>query len=533
MPKRASAETEGERPEFKRLTPENDEERAMDDIFAGMLAERVFSSRPTRLEECGAQYIAEMRLRPRPSVVGYLAHVQVAHPRAKAKFGPAWNKLKDYFSSSDDTKYSDMEEMANIQALVAAFKTERYIRDEESKSTSSGGTSTSTSGGTSSNSSSSTLSTGAIVKMKAEFDQNFAAFQGIPWKLSSGACVDDIVAEHVRTLNKESALHSFVIDHPTILLDLFAELEDNTALTEVLVKREGERPKLVSTTEETYIRIYDKEPAKVKEMLSRGWDNVCGSEDHVPDESFRESIHLALHHIYVVYRNIRFKLPEEASESFYLQTLWGFLNTLILCEDTLTYRPAEVHSQASSLRKNKDRRTEGTTKQAVGRKVDGLIVSTRTLLELCVIEAARKDVSPNVTKALSDTRKLAKILKDSFDAVCARAKKDISSLLVVYGVRIAGASMTFYSMRKRQGRFYQMANDGTVAFPAQWDGSTTVTILTIIASVMALRKRVSDMAKQVTEWTTLSFELLDTSSRPSMPPTLTTPPGSPRLTPRS
>jgi hypothetical protein len=29
MPKRASAETEGERPEFKRLTPENDEERAM------------------------------------------------------------------------------------------------------------------------------------------------------------------------------------------------------------------------------------------------------------------------------------------------------------------------------------------------------------------------------------------------------------------------------------------------------------------------------------------------------------------------
>ncbi|KAF9960795.1 hypothetical protein BGZ65_011708 [Modicella reniformis] len=541
----------GERPESKRLTPENAEEKAMDEVFATMLTEKVFSVRPTRLVECGVQYFAEMRLNPQPSVEGYLAHVQAAHPRTKAKLGTVWNRLKDFFSSSDSTTYSDIKEMANVQAFIEAFQTERYIQVDEptqpepstapapaisDPSTASASTTRSqvsiSNTNSSSSSSNSTLSARAIMRMKIEYDQNFAIFQGEAWKLPSGACVDDIVGQYVRALIKESALHSFVIDLPTIILDLFSDPEDKAALTEALVKREGERTKLVNTTEEAYLRLYDKAPAKIKEMLSQGWQRVCESEDQVPEEVFRESIHLAFHHIYVVYRNNQFKLPEEASESFYLQTLWGVFNTLILCDETLIFRPAEVHSQASSLRKNKDRKAEGTTKQAVGRKVDGLIVSTSTLLELCVLEAARKDAGPNGTKALSDTRKMAKVMKDSFDTICARANTDISSFLVVYGIRIAGASMTFYSMRKRPGRFYQMANDGTVSFPIQWDRSTTITILTIISSVMALRKRISDMAKQVTEWTALSFELLDTSSRSSIPQTLNTPPGSPRLTPR-
>lgn len=290
-----------------------------------------------------------MRLNPRPNVEGYLAHVQTAHPRAKAKFGTVWNRLKEYFSSSDGTTYSDIEEMANVQALVEAFQAERYIQHDEpiqpesdtapapvisdpstaSPSTTRSRTSKSTTSSGSS-SSNSTLSAGAIMRMKIEYDQNFAACQGDSWKLPSGACVDDIVAEYVRTLNKESALHSFVIDLPAIIIDLFSDPEDKAVLTEVLVKREGERAKLVSTTEEAYLRLYDNEPAKVKEMLSQGWQSVCETEDEVPEEAFRESIHLAMHHIYGVYRNNQFKLPEEASESFYLQTLWGFL-TLSFC----------------------------------------------------------------------------------------------------------------------------------------------------------------------------------------------------------
>ncbi|KAH7033825.1 hypothetical protein BKA57DRAFT_190981 [Linnemannia elongata] len=341
MSKRPLAESERERLKSKRLTPEN-AEKSMNEVFAAMLTEKVFSLRPTRLEACGVQYIAEMRLNPRPNVEGYLAHVQTTHPRAKDKFGTVWNRLKEFFSSNDDTTYSDIEEMANVQALVEAFRAERYIQPDEpiqpesntapapaisdpstaSAPTTRSGASISTASSGSSNNS--TLSAGAIMRMKIEFDQNFTAWQGEAWKLPSGACVDDIVAEYVRTLNKESALHSFVIDLPTIIIDLSSDPEDKAALTEVLVKREGERAKLVSSTEEAYFRLYDYEPAKVKEILSQGWQSACETEDEVPEEVFRESIHLALHRIYVVYRSNHFKLPEEASESFLPPNTLGF-----------------------------------------------------------------------------------------------------------------------------------------------------------------------------------------------------------------
>ncbi|KAF9165745.1 Cysteine protease atg4 [Actinomortierella ambigua] len=84
---------------------------------------------------------------------------------------------------------------------------------------------------------------------------------------------------------------------------------------------------------------------------------------------------------------------------------------------SLLYRLAEVHSQASTLRKNGHCKAEGIETQAVGQKVDGLIVSSSTMLELCVIKAANKDVGQNGTKALSDTRKIANELKNTFDCV--------------------------------------------------------------------------------------------------------------------
>ncbi|KAF9286851.1 hypothetical protein BGZ68_002510 [Mortierella alpina] len=549
MSKRPLPGGEERRRRSKRLTSEDSIDKSMDEVFAARLTTKVFGHRATQVEECGVQYLVEMRLQPQPNVARYLAHVEAAHPQAKAKFGTVWNKLREFFTSGDGPANADIESMANVQAFVEAFQAERSIQDQEAiapepstaptptasnssavlavATRSQASRSPTNSSRSSSGSSISTLSAGAITKMRMEYEENLAAFQGKAWMLPSGACVDDIVAQHVRTLNKESALHSFVIDHPTTVLDFFTDPADKKSLTEVLITREGESLKLVSKEEEAYIRLYNQEPTKIKEMLSQGWQAIPKSQEQV-QESFRESIHLALHLIYVTYRSNQFQLPEEASESFFVRTLWGFMSTLIQCDDTLIFRPAEVHSQASSLRKNKDRKAEGATRQAVGRKVDGLIVSASTLLELCVFEAARKDAGPNGTKALNDTCKMAKVMKDSFDAISGKANTDISPHLVVYGVRIAGASVTFYSMRRRRGRFYQMVKDGTVSFPAKWDGTTTITILTIVASVMALQKRVSHMAKQVTEWTTLSFELLETSSRANIPPTLTTPPGSPR-----
>ncbi|KAG9324691.1 hypothetical protein KVV02_001673 [Mortierella alpina] len=479
-----------ERRTSKRPTTEDTTDKvALDEIFASWLTEKVYGRRTTQVEECGVQYLVKMRLQPRPTLEGYIAHVEAAHPNAKGMLGTVWNKLKQFFSTEEGLVYEDIESMTDIQAFVTAFQGERFLNNHKPTA--------------------------------PELSADEA------WMLPSGACVDDIVSQYVRTLNRESALHSCIIDSPTTILDLFSDPEEKAALAEVLVNREGESTKLISPAEEAYMRLYDKEPTKMKELLSQGWQVGSESQEQVP-ESFRESIHLALHLIYVVYRSNRFQLPENASESFFVQTLWGFISTLVQCDETLLFRPAEVHSQASSLRKNKGRRMEDASRQAVGRKVDGLILSASTLLELCAFEAARKDAAPQGTKALSDSCKLAKVMKDSFDTICDRANTDIRSHLVVYGVRIAGASITFYSLRKRRGRCYQMVKDGTVSFPAKWDDTNTITILTIVASVMALRRRVSHMAKQVGEWTTLSFELLDTSNSACIPPTLTTPPGSPR-----
>ncbi|KAF9586046.1 hypothetical protein BGW38_010177 [Lunasporangiospora selenospora] len=314
-----------------------------------------------------------------------------AEHRQHGVIGSIWNRLREFFTSGDAASFSGIDQIADIQTLAQRFQAEPSIEDNQpalsqankapelaASSTSStsvpipassaqtpkfGTASGSGSSGSSGSSSSSTgtLSQRGIVAMKAEFNRNFTSFRGEAWKLSSGACLDDIVAE--------------------------------TVLEDVLVKQE--RTNLVNTNEQNYLRCFDKEPAKIKEMLAQGWHHVNEEDDQLPDEAFREAAHIALLHLHVVYRSTQFRLPEAASESFYLQTLWRFLNALVLCDEMLSFRPAEAHSQASALRKNRDRRLEGSAKQAVGREVDGLVVANKTLLELCVLEAARKDRGPN------------------------------------------------------------------------------------------------------------------------------------------
>lgn len=77
--------------------------------------------------------------------------------------------------------------------------------------------------------------------------------------------MDEIVAKYVRSLNKESSLYSFVIDNPATILDLFADPGDKTALENVLVKREGERPKLTNAQEDDTLKF---RPAEVHSHAS-------------------------------------------------------------------------------------------------------------------------------------------------------------------------------------------------------------------------------------------------------------------------
>ncbi|KAF9430019.1 hypothetical protein BGZ94_008616, partial [Podila epigama] len=509
-----------------------------DKTFALLLETHTFHARPTKVSLWAVQYFVPMRLDPTPTKEDFMAHMRSKHPQIKKRSEVIWDQIMNVFYKRDPATLSALTSVAAVDEFIAAFEDDKEadptavlvttVPPSVGPSTSSNARSNTS---TTSSSSSSRLSIRAVENMKAEFERNYSDFKGESWILSSGSNVDEVVRRHVETLGKESPLHSFVVDVPETIIDLFDDPKDKEELKLVLIERAGEKPSPICQEELQYLRWYEGPPEKVERKLEKGWSKPRAPAGEQPlEKNKRQTIHMALHLLFAVYQRHHFELPSAASESFYLQILWGFIPMIFMSDKTLNYHPAEVHSQASLLRKNKNRKIESMAKQAVGRKVDGLVLSSSTMLELCVIEAANKDVGPSGSKALHDTKKLAKVLKDTFDAVCARCKEDIDQKLVVFGARIAGPSITFLSLRKRQGRFYQLVDEGTVTLPSRWDGSTTMTILAVIASVMALHKRVAEMATKVVAWTTPSLgSLANPSPHHDTPQTLTTPPGSPRL----
>lgn len=48
--------------------------------------------------------------------------------------------------------------------------------------------------------------------MREEFSRHFNVFKRETWVLASGTVVDEVIAEHVKMLPYELALHSFIIE---------------------------------------------------------------------------------------------------------------------------------------------------------------------------------------------------------------------------------------------------------------------------------------------------------------------------------
>lgn len=129
--------------------------------------------------------------------------------------------------------------------------------------------------------------------------------------------------------------------------------------------------------------------------------------------------------------------------------LWGPLALVLDAEEAPQYKPAEYNSSSSALRKNIDRKIG--KRQAVGRKADGMILGTSTGLEICVLEAAKKDDGPRSTKTLRDTLKVAKFTKDMVDVMRAKVPDAEHHQLVAYCFRLTAASMHLYSLQQRSG----------------------------------------------------------------------------------
>ncbi|KAF9920184.1 hypothetical protein FBU30_010027 [Linnemannia zychae] len=486
---------------------------------------KVFNHRPSGHEKYAAQYIARMCKSPVPSpnVKGFVDFFSIEYPSAfQSSIARTWNKLKDHFSNENNIDFADIQDHINVNGLISAFAAAPRMSEASSVSSnmssqsrsapiritrtrgSSGENSSSNSSTGKSSSSGSQLSTETVLKMRTLFQKNFEAYDGDAWELPSGATLDDLLAAQIEALPYESSLHSFVIEDAKSTMQLAADEKDRVLLKKVLVDRSEEHLPGLTEPETEFLKKYNLPPTDLWKLLATsGWQTIGSDLETKPDEDFQRIVHTALLDLLTAYQQVGMEIPTGSTESWYMHVLWHFLGALLSCPRRLEYQPGEVHSSASSHRRNKIRTRDG--RQYIGHKADGIVVSKLSRFELCAIEAAKKENGPNGTKALDDVRKLAKMTKDMHDKIREVATVVIRDRLLTFSIRISALTMTLYTMRQRPGRFYQMCIESSASFPSMWTEENTTVILGVLERILVFRKAMIEMGRQVPQWVSVSI----------------------------
>ncbi|KAK3827888.1 MAG: hypothetical protein J3Q66DRAFT_382763 [Benniella sp.] len=490
------------------------ERASVDEDMASMaLATELFGDSPSEPQWSSVHYLAKMRLAPSLTLQSFLAHIQEQHPETtKPELATIWRRCKDFFVA-DNLKHATLKELMDMPSMIAAFDAASYVEASRSSGDSN---LTNSDGG---------LGFVALAEMRYQFDQNFTAYQGLPWRLPSGSTMDDVAARLARQDGFESGLQSFVLEDPSKVIALFPAQEDKDELHRVLVERPQEDLATLTEHEQAFVDSFGKSPQEVKLMLGQGWANLPGGAEL--DVDFKMLVHHCFQQLYLTYRHFSFSLPKELKEAYYTDKVWGFMNVALDDVATLDHEPGEINSKTSGLRKNKDRTRPG--RQVQGRKADGLVSTKGASHELCIVEAARKDQGPNGTKALDDTLKLIKGMKDMMDHIRASASENIRDQLVTYGIRISATTMTMYTMRQRPGRWYQMISHPPISLPTTWNEITGKRVSNVVSKLLGFKKDIMAMSVMVDQWTNEAVE--DNGDR--WVRTLTTPTSSPLLAPVS
>ncbi|KAK3828270.1 MAG: hypothetical protein J3Q66DRAFT_322262 [Benniella sp.] len=373
--------------------------------------------------------------------------------------------------------------------------------------------------------------------MRSEFSSHFQAYRGASWTLPTGTNVDDVIFRYTLTLGVESALHSFVLVQSRWIEDKFDE-KDQEHLRESLESESQSSEPSWSDWMGQELKRFAQTPDGLQDLLSKGWRHLQSTTEASIDQAqlndFRMRLHLTMLTLSTLYRKFDNKLPETQSESWYTNKLWSPLFDLLDSEsDWLRLDTGEITSDASSLRKNRDRDLE--TRHAPGRKIDGIIVCKKSRHELGAIEAGKTDEGASGTKVLKDGRKIAKLLKDMFDNICTTCPRstDIRKRLRVYGLLVSGPRLEFVSLRYVDGRYYHLKSMKTMTVPALWDESGILAMLILVKEMLLFKTRLEETAKMIFNATRPVVEELLGNSSASIPPpthplTLTTPTSSPR-----
>ncbi|KAF9974729.1 hypothetical protein BGZ73_001812 [Actinomortierella ambigua] len=483
--------------------------------------------KPNSIECAAASYFLSLNDASDISGKRFAAFLRSRQPWVRnKKIVLAWAKLKAHASSNegpfqqafldtalltiddipglagDETEPRDLEEQTDHTEKPKAKRRRSKVTDDkegDNSTISKSGSNSSSNGSNNSNSSSSsgsTLTVKRLRRMHDEYLHNFDDYSGLPWLLPSGTNVDKVIHQHVQSLKKESPLHSFVISNVRTVVDLFTS-EDRAAVAQELARKKDGSP--TTEAETAFMSQYLTTPHATQSALSYGWQSSAA--DSALDASTKMALYYAMMQIYMTYQQENLKLSTSQSESWYITMLWAFLPTIFKMGGRLDHQPGEVVSEASALRKNVDRDLE--SRRVHGRKLDGVVSCTVTGLELGAIEAAKADAGPQGTKSLSDSRKLAKVMKDMHDRVAAKASDDIRDKLQTFGLLLARNKVTIYTLRRLPGRHYQLVDDGSYTFPITWDarGLGAKAIVALLARLVVLKKEMEEMADRVVEWT--------------------------------
>ncbi|KAF8951868.1 hypothetical protein BGZ46_003760 [Entomortierella lignicola] len=350
-----------------------------------------------------------------------------------------------------------------------------------------------------SSSSSITMTPAVLDEMRKQFSKNYNDYSGLPWLLSSGTNVDNILFQHAMTLTFESPLHSFVLDRAESLINLFEERDQE--LFKVALDRSDsiEELPLLPEWKGREIMRYSKDLDGVAEVTWYPEQNtISNGLDQAELRGFNKRLYSTMLRLSILYEDCNNALSESQSESWYIKKVWFTLFDSIVSGNTwLDFQPGEVNSSASSSRRNSDR--DLGTRFACGGKIDGLFTCKKKKFEMGAVEIGPKDQGATGTKVLKDSRKLAKLLKDMFDHICSICLNpgNIRTQLRVYGFLISGLRVEFVSLKYVDGRFYCLTRERTHSIPTTWDNLSVMSILVLVKEFLVFRERMESMAKIV------------------------------------